>query len=420
MVVGGAPDSRDADASAIFFATAPAAPIAAGALLLLAGSSVLVSTWSPKTLALTHLGTLLFLVMPFVGGFFHTIPGAAESRVRGRSVPRLVHAGLCVGIVTLVVGILGGWSPAWYVALAALALALVLFFYSVGGALLRKDGADIPGARTAVASLLLTAFLGLWMGHWHVGVPFHGDRSLWIQIHLSLGMLGWAGGAIGVLYRSTLGGAFAARSPASAVVRATVSMVQVGIVGVTLVAVLDLAGDFAARNVRLSVWAAVAAAPAAVAVWGIQPSASLRAIAGRGEATAGRLVCWRASFALAFVTAAIAVAALSLSDPRWNLLFGWSAIWGWSGFFVHGLIGGDRSSADAVAPATAARRIANHAAFGLHAISFALGVAAIATGDELLARLTGVALIGTGVGMVRDRRRAGSREAAAAPPAEAR
>lgn len=414
-------DLRGQDAAETFFTTAPAAPIAAGGLMLLAGSSVLHSSWSPKTLALTHLGTLGFLVMALVGALYRIVPGASELRPGGCFVARGVHAGLCIGIVTLVGGILSGWSPATFAALAILAVTLLLLFYSVGAALLRRGGEVPPGTCTAVASLLLTVFLGLWMGHWHVGVPFHGDRSLWIQIHLSLGILGWVGGAIGVLSRRELVAMRVVSGSAPTSVRATVSLVQLGVVGVTVVAIMDLTGAFAAEDVRLSVWAAVAAAPAAIAVWGIQPLTSLFAIARRRDAAASdRLVCWQASFVMAFGAAAAALAALSFADPRWNLVFGWSAIWGWSGFFVHGLIREDRISGDGATSDILSRRIPLRAVFGLHATSFVLGVCAIATGDDLLTRLTGITLVLTGAGLVLDRHRAGKTRSAAAPLAQAR
>ena len=36
--------------------------------------------------------------------------------------------------------------------------------------------------------------------------------------------------------------------------------------------------------------------------------------------------------------AAFLIAALWLDDPRWPLVFGWLAIWGWAGMIVHGML----------------------------------------------------------------------------------
>jgi hypothetical protein len=333
--------------------------------------------------------------------------------MRGWRVTHGVHAGLCLGLVGLVGGILAARSPVVFAGLGVLAVTLLAFFIQVGAALARPRGEVRAGTRTAVVSLFLAVFLGLWMGHGYAGVPFHGNRALWIQVHLSLGILGWVGGSIAVLAGRDLPARHGVSGPAPAIVRTMGSMLQAGVVLAFSLVILDVAGALAMNPIAPSLLAAVAAAPAAVAVWGIQPSLSLRAIARRPAAPPSvQLSCWQVGYALALVTATAAVAALSFSDPRWNLLFGWSAIWGWGGFFVHGLLREEMPPLERTgAPSPQAGRSGLARALSgtpaVHAVSFVLGTIAIATGGDSLARLTGAALVLTGAGLIRVRYQAG-------------
>ena len=47
---------------------------------------------------------------------------------------------------------------------------------------------------------------------------------------------------------------------------------------------------------------------------------------------------WYTGLGCAPVVFAAALAALWLDDPRWPLVFGWLAIWGWAGMIVHGML----------------------------------------------------------------------------------
>ena len=100
-----------------------------------------------------------------------------------------------------------------------------------------------------------------------------------------------------------------------------------------------------------------------------------------------------------------AFAAYFVADPKWDLLFGWLALFGWAGTIVHGMltrivpflvwlhrfaprIGEIRvPSVKKILPEALMQR-----GFVLHAITLYLGVAAILSGGHWLARLTGISM----------------------------
>ena len=162
-----------------FFASAPIAVFAAGALLLVEGVLALVSNWLAQTLALTHLGTLGFLVMVMMGALYQLTPVVAGSRVRGVRIAHAVHALLLIGLAGLVTGLLTYAPRVTFVSLAVLLLSLLLFLPPVFLALLRAPtrSETVTGMRMAIASLVLVGFLGLWMAHGHSGMRFPGPRA---------------------------------------------------------------------------------------------------------------------------------------------------------------------------------------------------------------------------------------------------
>jgi len=386
------PELPDA-ASARFFATTPLAVAAAGALLLIAGGSAFVSHWSHRTLALTHLGTLGFLTMALLGFLVAWIP--AETRGRGRNprAARVTHALLLAGLTGLVVGLLSGARALLFAALALLTAAMLLFLGPAAAALARASTPSpvLSGLRLAVASLFGVALLGLWMAHGKVGVPLPGPRELWIQVHLSVGFLGWVGSLLVV---TAWPAAEPEGSDAARARRATLRWIASGVALSLGVLLLEWLGAFAERVPLAQALAAVGALPAAAAIWLREPLRALRA--GPAEREPAGAGFRRSGLALAFATAVAALAAAFLPDARWTLLFGWLAIWGWAGMLVHGLLL-ERLPAllaqrRAVAPLPGAwpRR-----ACGLHAASVAIGAVAILARSDALARLTGLALVAT-------------------------
>jgi hypothetical protein len=395
----------------IFFASAPIAVFAAGALLLIEGKLALASNWLAQSLALTHLGTLGLLVMVMMGALYQLTPVVAGSRVRGVRAAYAVHALFFLGVAGLVIGLVTYSPRVTFVAISALLLALLLFLPPVGLALLRAPARNetVTGMRMALASLFLVAFLGLWMAHGHSGMRFPGPRHLWIQVHLSVGFLGWVGCLISAVSWQVLPMFYLAQPQSRGSKRAILALVAVGVPLSVGVLFLDLAGVIPEgwpAPVRL---AAVGALPAALAIWGIQPVLSLRGLFRRRRRRVdGSVRFWQAGLCAAPLIAVVAVAAHLLPHPRWVLLLGWMAIWCWAGMIVHGmltrivpfLVWFHRfSPLVGRVPVPSMRGLLPDRwtlqGLVLHVASAVAGIAAIGSGLDWLARLTGLLLMAT-------------------------
>ena len=176
-----------------FFLTAALALLGAGLLLTIEGDVAFRSSWDAVTLALAHLGTLGFLSLVMLGLAYQVIASLTKS-LPSSSLAYAVNALLVLGIISLV------WSlranATWSVLTSLSALGLGLIGSIVPGALSLRPGwrETTPAALLlALVSLLVTAFLGLWMLHGHGGMSFPGPRGLWVQVHLCVGLLGWVG-----------------------------------------------------------------------------------------------------------------------------------------------------------------------------------------------------------------------------------
>jgi hypothetical protein len=394
-----------------FFASAPFAMFAAGALLAWIGSFVLTTHWLPQTLALTHLGTLGFLAMVMMGALYQIIPVVAGARVRGVRIAHVVHALLVLGLGGLVTGLLTAASRVTFFSMLVLALALLLFLPPVAVALARAPtrNESVTGMRLAVANLFVVGFLGLWMAHGHIGMEFPGPRSLWIQVHLGVGFLGWVGCLISAVSWQVLPMFYMASSQRRGLKRATLGLVALGVLLPVTVLILDLGGWLPEGWPASAHLAALGVLPAGFSVWVLQPALLLLGLSRRRRRRVDHSrLFWYAGLCVAFLAAATAPAAYLLPHPRWGLLLGWLAIWGWAGMIVHGmltrivpflvwfhrfspLVGRARvPSLRGLLPDRWIRR-----GFFLHLAALVVGVAAIASGLDWLARLTGLGLMAT-------------------------
>ena len=108
----------------------------------------------------------------------------------------------------------------------------------------------------------------------------------------------------------------------------------------------------------------------------------------------------------------IAAAVLFLPEPRWQVLFGWVAIWGWAGLIMHGMLGRivpflvwfHRYSARVgLEPTPSMRSLLSQqrikTGFVLHLSSVVLGAIAILAQADWLARLTGLLLVATAISL---------------------
>jgi len=397
---------------AAFFVTAPIAAVGAGLLLVVRGAAALTSGWSPPTLALTHLGTLGFLAMVMFGALYQVTPVVAGSPVGRIRSGHAVHALLAFGTLGLVTSLSAVHSRVALVSISVLAVALLLFVGPVGLALLRAPTRTptVTGMRVSLASLVTLSFLGLWMAHGHAGMRFPGPRDLWIQVHLSVGLLGWIGCLISSVSWQVLPMFYVTPQFSRESQRATLGLVGVGVVLPVVVLFLDLAGALPEAWPRPNTLAAAAALPAAVAVWGLQPSLALRNLSQRRRRRLdGSARFWQAGLLGALLSAAAAAAALAQPQPRWSLLFGWVAIWGWAGMIVHGmltrivpfLVWFHRFAHVAGrVPVPSLRGLLPDAwtrlGLALHLASLVAGAAAILSGLDLLARGAGLLLMATG------------------------
>jgi hypothetical protein len=265
--------------------------------------------------------------------------------------------------------------------------------------------------RMAIVSLVLVGFLGLWMAHGHSGMRFPGPRPLWIQVHLSVGFLGWVGCLISAVSWQVLPMFYLASPQSRGSKRATLALVAVGVLLPVLVLFLDLAGAIPEGWPSPKRLAAAGTLPAAIAVWGIQPVLSLRGLFRRRRRRVdGSVRFWQAGLCAAILTAVAAVVAHVLDHPRWVLLLGWIAIWGWAGMIVHGmltrivpfLVWFHRfSPLVGFVPVPSLRGLLpdrwTRRGFLVHVASVLAGIATIVSGSDWLARLTGLLLVATAV-----------------------
>jgi hypothetical protein len=324
-----------------FFLTAPLAVAAAGGVLLHNGSTALVTSWSPSTLAIAHLGTLGMLGMVMLGALYQMTPVVAGSPVPRVRLAQAVHALLLLGLLGLVPGIGRGAGALVLAGVAALAAAFGLFLGQVGVALARAPtrNATVAGMRAALASLLLTVALGAWMALGHAGLGFPGPRPLWLQVHLCVGLLGWVGGLISAVSWQVLPMFYLTPPVSRRMQRTLQTSLSLGVLLPVAVLVADASGIAICTGASAETIAGLAALPAVAAVWVLHPLSSLACLGRRRRRRVdASLHFWRAGLAAALVTGPAAAAALWLPEPRWGLLLGWLAVWGWAGAIVHGML----------------------------------------------------------------------------------
>jgi hypothetical protein len=398
-----------------FFATAPLALVAAGALLAQHGALALATGFAQITLALAHLGTLGFLTLVMMGALYQMTAVVAGSPVRRAGVGHAVYALFVSGVVAMIAGIAGGSPRAVFWAIALLTPAVLLFAIPIVRALLRAPARNptVMGMLAALVSFLVTAVLGLWMAHGHGGMRFPGPRGLFIQVHLCVGLLGWVGSLIVAVSWQVLP-LFTLAPPVEQPARQWVqSLTAAGALLPVVVLALFYAGALGESDALAARLAALAALPAIVAVWGIHPLVSLRSLrARRRRRPDPSLLFWHAALCVAPLCAAVSVVAHAAADPRWSVLLGWLALCGWAGMIVHGMLARivpflvwlHRFAPRAGEPGVPAARALlpdawTRVGFLLHATTLGVGAAAIALRSDALARAAGLGLLVTGLAL---------------------
>ncbi len=316
---------------ASFFLTAPLAVVAAGALTLVYGQA-LESRWTGPAFAVVHLGTLGMLASTMLGALYQLIPVLGGAPVPAVRLAHLVHALLVGGLAALVARFCGAAPPWGWGGASALAAALVVFVVPVGIGLARAPARTWPvvGMRAALVGLVVVLLLGLRLAL----PPLPPLRLLWIQAHLSVGLLGWVGGLVSAVAWQLVPMFYLAPPFDPRLPIVVLALQGLGVAGPLLVLALAEAGVDVGSGAML-----LAAAPAALGVWGVAPIALLRGLLRRKRAGAdGSVRFWFAALPVALALGPLAVLAWALPDPRWSLAFGWLAVWGWAGTVVHGML----------------------------------------------------------------------------------
>jgi hypothetical protein len=318
-----------------------------------------------------------------------------------------------VGLVGFVWRLLGGPESAMSIAISCFAIALLAFLLPLGWALLRTStkGETVQGMRLAVFSLAVITSMGLLMAQGYAAQLFPEQRILWIQVHLTVALLGWVGGLIMAVSWQVIPMFYLASNVSRSTMRWWLGLLSLGLI-LSLAAMFTVKGPMGMFSVGQL--AGCAALPAALVIWILHPVQVLRNISQRKRKRSdASLLFWKTGLYTSLILLPLAIAALSLPDPRWQVLFAWLAIWGWAAMIMHGmlsrivpfLIWFHRYSARVgFEPTPSMRSLLPQQrikiGFILHFSSVLTGMLAIVSQADWLARLTGLVLISTAVSLV--------------------
>ncbi len=397
---------------ASFFLTIPVGILFAGYFMFTTIAASLGSPWTAQSLALAHTGTLGVLAMGMVGALYQMTPVVAGTPVPFARLAHLVHALLLAGLGGFLWRLAGGPVHAMTLAIFCFAIAFVVFLLPLGWALLHPATRNetVQGMRLAVLSLATVTVVGLVMARGFSGGMFPQERMLWVQVHLSLALLGWVGGLVMAVSWQVI--------PMFYLAPAINKPTKYWLFGMLLAGLLlPVASTFidagAVDLLSKSQLAAIATLPAAAVIWLVHPILILRSISHRKRKRSdASLLFWKTGLGTALLLIPVAIAALLLPDPRWQVLFGWLAIWGWAGMIMHGMLSRivpflvwfHRFSARVgLEPVPSMRSLLSQrrikTGFALHFSSVLAGMAVIVFQLDFFSQLTGVLLAGTAVGM---------------------
>ena len=177
-----------------FLLTVPLFGIFAAGLLIGYGPDAIANRWTPPLLGATHLLTLGYVSMAMVGAMSQMLAVLAGSPL---PLPRItgavIHTMLTTGALALVSGFLTAYG--WLISLAilTLGLALMLFLGAAFVSLARSPSRNptTSGMRLALASLAVSAAVGLSVALNHIGALTSPISSSFTNVHLAWGLVGW-------------------------------------------------------------------------------------------------------------------------------------------------------------------------------------------------------------------------------------
>ena len=336
----------------------------------------------------------------------------AGSAVPLTRIAHMVHVLLLAGLTGFLWRLLGGPTYAMSIAILFLSIALLAFLLPLGWALLRPgtQNETVQGMRLAILSLATITVIGLVMARGFAGGVFPVNRMLWVQIHLTLALLGWVGGLIMAVSWQVIPMFYLAATVSKTSKRWLLALLITGLVMPLLVVFSGLAFDGFFTASKL---VALAALPAALVTWLLHPALVLKSISQRQRKRSdASLLFWQAGLGIGLLLIPLATAAILLPDPRWQILFGWLSIWGWAATIMHGMLSrivpflvwfhrySTRVGLELV-PSMRSLLPQKRIKTGLylHLGSVLLGVLAIVFQLNWLAQLTGLALVATAISM---------------------
>lgn len=396
-----------------FFMIAPLAIIAAGSLLFGTSHSIFLSPALPVTIALTHLGTLGFLASVMIGATYQLCPVLGGVRVPVLGLAKLVLVGMILGLVSMVWGLMTGSIMAVKLAAYTLPSAFLIFLIPAGIALFRaKSIHTILGMRLSLASIGIAVLLGAWLNLGFAGVVVPGIRRLWLQIHLSLGVLGWVGGLLMAVSWQLVPMFYLTPNINQKMTTISLWILGSSLLFTALLLPLESSGILITDLNSIGIMTML---PGALVVWVIHPISILYALRNRRRK---RVDPSKNYWVIAMYTAPLILLSTMLTlwstDLRWGLTCGWLAIWGWAGLVLHGMLTrivpflvwfhrfshriGEVGvpSVRRLYPADNARQ-----ELWLHEASVVLGVCAIWLQNTYIVMLLGILLMLTGLAMLR-------------------
>lgn len=387
-----------------FFLLAPVAMIASGVLLVWDGGAAFATRWAPSAMAATHLGTLGFLGAVMLGALYQMTPVVAGSPVPFARLAHGVHALLVVGLGVLVAAFMTAAPVLLVVAPILLGTAFLLFLVPVAIALARAParGTTVWGMRIAVLGLAELVVLGIVMALARAGVvDIGGDWIGWVSAHAALGGAVWLGGLLTAVSWQIV--------PMFYLTPTLPRWSQLATLGALALALVVSPCVVAAGGGPVGV--AIGALPLLFMIWWVHPAITLLALHRRRRRRAdGSIRFWWAGLAAAPLVPVLAVGAVVGGDARWAPALAWCVVWAWAGCIAHGmltrivpfLVWFHRHAAHVGLRPTPSmrallpdRRI--RVAMALHAAAVLAGGVAIASGSDVLTKVTGVLLGGTGV-----------------------
>jgi len=387
-----------------FFVLAPAFAGLAGLLLLARGGAPLASPWTPDSIALTHLATIGLLATCMLGALYQFSPTVAGAPIRPHRLAHGVQVLLPVGVLGLVGGLLLGQPHLIGAGGAALAVACLVFVAPVLVALVRSEVRTdtAHGLRLSVLGFAIIAGVGVLLalsrsGH---GVPLPGGMPAWRTAHLLLGLLVWVGGLVSAVAWQVLPMFYTAPDPDPRLTR-----LMVLLQGLSLVALPTAAAEGSLQLVLLAAIPAGLSAGLILPVWGIWALRNRKR--RRKDHSVG---AWKAGLVFAVLAAIAGVSAGLTLWPALDVLFVWLTTWGAAGMVMHGMLSRivpflvwfhrlspllGRVVVPPMRQLYAQVRLKR--SLVVHGMSVLVGTVAILSGIDLLARLTGLLVLGTAV-----------------------